>query len=86
MAAMLDEAMEAGAIGLSTGLAYPTAIAAPTDEVVALTEQAAKHGGLYATICATRRTTSRSRSTRRSTSANGPGHAWSFRTTRRAGE
>ena len=49
MAAMLDEAMEAGAIGLSTGLAYPTAIAAPTDEVVALTEQAAKHGGLYAT-------------------------------------
>jgi N-acyl-D-amino-acid deacylase len=49
MGVLLDEAMEAGAIGLSTGLAYPTAKSAPTDEVVALTERAARHGGLYAT-------------------------------------
>jgi N-acyl-D-amino-acid deacylase len=49
MGLVLDESMAAGCIGLSTGLAYPTAIAAPTEEVVALTARAARHGGLYAT-------------------------------------
>lgn len=49
MAERLDEAMTAGAIGLSTGLYYPTARAAPTDEVIALAKVAGRHGGLYAT-------------------------------------
>ena len=49
MRAMLNTAMEQGAIGLSTGLVYPPATAAPTDEVVALAEVAAAHGGLYST-------------------------------------
>ena len=49
MTALLEESMDAGCIGLSTGLAYPTANAAPTEEVIALTEHAARHGGLYAT-------------------------------------
>ncbi len=47
MARMLDEALTAGFAGLSTGLAYPTASAAPTDEVVALAKVAASHGGLH---------------------------------------
>ncbi|MEM7404852.1 MAG: D-aminoacylase [Pseudomonadota bacterium] len=49
MGTLVDEAMAAGCVGFSTGLAYPTAIAAPTEEVVALTARAAAHGGLYAT-------------------------------------
>ncbi len=49
MAVLLDEALETGCVGLSTGLAYPTASAAPTDEVAVLAERLAAHGGLYAT-------------------------------------
>lgn len=49
MRSHVAEAMEAGAIGLSTGLFYPPARAATTEEVVALTEVAAAAGGLYAT-------------------------------------
>ena len=49
MAARLDEGMTAGAIGLSTGLFYPTNSAAPTAEVVALAKIAAAHGGIYTT-------------------------------------
>jgi N-acyl-D-amino-acid deacylase len=49
MRGLIDEAMTAGCVGLSTGLAYPTAQAAPTEEVVALSEAAANHGGIYAT-------------------------------------
>ena len=49
MRAHVAEAMDAGAIGLSTGLFYPPARAASTDEVVALTEIAGAAGGLYAT-------------------------------------
>ncbi|MDH3379842.1 MAG: D-aminoacylase [Gammaproteobacteria bacterium] len=49
MGDLVDAAMAEGCIGLSTGLAYPTAIAAPTDEVVALAERAAAFGGIYAT-------------------------------------
>ena len=43
------EAMQAGAIGLSTGLFYPPARHAPTDEVVALAEAVRPFGGIYAT-------------------------------------
>ncbi len=49
MRAALDRALEDGAIGFSTGLAYPTAIAAPTEEIVALASGLKDHGGLYAT-------------------------------------
>lgn len=44
---LLEEAMEAGAIGLSTGLAYKPARASSTDEVAALAEGLAAHDGLY---------------------------------------
>jgi len=49
MRAHVAEAMDAGAIGLSTGLFYPPARAASTDEVVALAEIAGAARGLYAT-------------------------------------
>ena len=49
MCARVDEAMDAGCIGLSTGLAYPPAINAPTSEVIALAERAGRRGGIYAT-------------------------------------
>ena len=49
MRAGVEQAMQAGAVGFSTGLFYPPSRAAPTDEVVALAEAAAPWGGLYAT-------------------------------------
>ena len=49
MRAGVEQAMEAGAVGFSTGLFYPPSRASTTDEVVALTEAAAPYGGLYAT-------------------------------------
>jgi N-acyl-D-amino-acid deacylase len=49
MTRRLEEAMAAGCIGMSTGLAYPPAFNAPTDEIVELAACAARHGGIYAT-------------------------------------
>lgn len=49
MQALVAEAMAAGAIGVSTGLAYAPAAAATTDEVVAVCGPMAGHDGLYAT-------------------------------------
>jgi N-acyl-D-amino-acid deacylase len=49
MRAQLREALEHGALGLSTGLAYGNAINAPTAEVLALAEPLAEFGALYAT-------------------------------------
>jgi len=49
MRAQLCEALEQGALGLSSGLAYANAIAAPTAEVLALAEPLAQHGAMYAT-------------------------------------
>lgn len=49
MAGLLEAALDEGCIGLSTGLAYPTAIAAPADEVRALCERLKGRGGLYTT-------------------------------------
>jgi N-acyl-D-amino-acid deacylase len=50
MAALLDDSLHAGAIGLSTGLAYPAALAAPTDEVLSLAHVLKRHrGALYTT-------------------------------------
>ncbi len=45
----LAEALDAGAIGMSTGLFYPPANAAPTDEVIRLAELLGPAGALYTT-------------------------------------
>jgi N-acyl-D-amino-acid deacylase len=44
---MVDGAMRDGAFGLSTGLRYTPGFYATTDEVVSLSEVAARHGGIY---------------------------------------
>ena len=49
MRAMLREAIEQGAIGLSSGLDYPPGAYASTDELAQLTQEAARHGGFYHT-------------------------------------
>jgi len=49
MRAMLREAMEAGALGVSSGLDYPPGAYATTDELAALTAAASAHGGFYHT-------------------------------------
>ncbi len=49
MRSMLREAMEEGAIGLSSGLDYPPGAYASTDELAALTREATAHGGFYHT-------------------------------------
>ena len=49
MRSMLREAMEEGAIGLSSGLDYPPGAYASTDELAHLTREAAAHGGFYHT-------------------------------------
>ncbi len=49
MRSMLREAMEEGAIGLSSGLDYPPGAYASTDELAQLTREAAAHGGFYHT-------------------------------------
>jgi N-acyl-D-amino-acid deacylase len=49
MRAMLREAMEEGAVGLSSGLDYPPGAYATTDELALLTNEAARHGGFYHT-------------------------------------
>ncbi len=49
MAADMHEAMDAGALGLSSGVFYREAYAADTDELVAVARVAAEHGGIYAT-------------------------------------
>ena len=48
MAALLRDEMEAGALGLSTGLEYDPGIYASRDEVTALARVAARYGGRYA--------------------------------------
>jgi N-acyl-D-amino-acid deacylase len=48
MAALLRDDMEAGALGLSTGLEYDPGIYSRQDEVIALARVAAKYGGRYA--------------------------------------
>lgn len=49
MRAMVREAMEAGAIGLSTSLIYPPAVYAPEEEIAELAKVAGAHGGRYYT-------------------------------------
>ncbi len=49
MAALLEESLDAGAFGLSTGLEYPAERTASPDEITALCRVVARRGGLYAT-------------------------------------
>ena len=48
MRALLAEAMEAGAFGLSTGLVYPPGCFASTEEIIDLCKVVARYHGLYA--------------------------------------
>jgi N-acyl-D-amino-acid deacylase len=48
MRAQVDRGMREGAFGLSSGLTYVPGIFADTDELVALAEVVARHGGFYA--------------------------------------
>ena len=49
MQRLADEALRAGAIGISTGLYYEPAAAAPTAEVIEVCRPLARHNGLYCT-------------------------------------
>ena len=49
MRAMVDEALAAGAVGVSTGLYYEPACAAPTDEVIDVCRPLKERNGLYVT-------------------------------------
>ncbi len=49
MKAAIDEAMRAGALGMSTGTFYEPAAAAPTEELIELSHAVAAHRGLYVT-------------------------------------
>lgn len=49
MQGYVKEAMEAGAIGLSTALIYPPAVYAETEEIIALAKVAGESGGRYYT-------------------------------------
>lgn len=48
MCRLLDESMEQGGRGFSTGLVYAPGMFAAADELVALARVAGKHGGIYA--------------------------------------
>lgn len=49
MKALVDAAMNEGAVGLSTGLYYAPGSYSTTEEVIELARMAAKHGGIYDT-------------------------------------
>ncbi len=49
MQALVDRAMQDGAVGVSTALQYAPAPYAKTEELIALASEAAKYGGIYAT-------------------------------------
>ncbi len=69
MAALLDEGLRAGALGLSTGLFTPPGSFAAPDEIMALCAVAARHKALLFHPCPRRsRTRCWTRSTRRSRS------------------
>lgn len=49
MQGLVEEAMQAGAIGVSTALIYPPAVYATTEEIAGLVEVAGRYGGRYYT-------------------------------------
>ncbi len=48
MKSLVDEAMQAGATGLSTGLLYPPGMFAKTDELIELSKVVSRYNGVYA--------------------------------------
>ena len=49
MQRLVEDAMDQGALGVSSGLIYQPGSFAKTDELIALAKASAKHGGIYAT-------------------------------------
>lgn len=49
MRSALEQALDEGAIGLSSGLAYPPGSAVPREEIIELAKVVAQRGGLYTT-------------------------------------
>jgi N-acyl-D-aspartate/D-glutamate deacylase len=49
MQSILETAMRAGAMGMTTALIYPPSSFAATDELVEMAKVAARYGGIYAT-------------------------------------
>jgi len=49
MRELVDAALRSGAIGVSTGLFYETAVAATTEEVIEICRPLGSHGGIYCT-------------------------------------
>ena len=49
MRALLDEALDAGAIGLSTGTFYPPALKASTEEIIEVGRPLSARRALYVT-------------------------------------
>jgi N-acyl-D-amino-acid deacylase len=49
MSGVLEQALQDGAIGMSTGLAYPPAKEAPTEEIIALAKVMSSYRGLHST-------------------------------------
>jgi len=49
MESMVIESMNSGAVGLSTGLAYPPGSFSNIEEIIALAKVAARYGGIYVT-------------------------------------
>ena len=49
MQAILETAMKAGAMGMTTALIYPPSSFATTDELVEMAKVAGSYGGIYAT-------------------------------------
>ena len=48
MQAIMDTAMRAGAMGMTTALIYPPSSYATTDELVEMAKVAGRYGGIYA--------------------------------------
>ena len=48
MKAIMETAMKAGAIGMTTALIYPPSSYATTDELVEMAKVAGRYGGIYA--------------------------------------
>ena len=48
MKELVDEAMQAGAFGMSTGLVYPPGCYATTDEIIAVCQVVSRYHGMYA--------------------------------------
>jgi len=54
----LDQSLQEGAVGMSSGLFYPPAMAATTDEVAEVAEPLGKWDAVYTATCAMRVKTS----------------------------